>query len=296
MVFKKNKRETAFISSDLKDACKTLFANICFSRVDEGIQVICITSAYASEGKSTTAINLAVAIAQSGKKTLLVENDMRKRTLSSALHLSGKYDLCDLIRGNVKIPDAVIPTDYDNLYFLDVAPGISSPPDVLSSERYAKLIERLKERFDYIILDVPPVLLFADALIAASIADGTVLVVKEGSTKRTAALKALNQLKTANAQVLGISMSCCKVDKDDYYYYAYYSSSGERKSTSKSKASAKLSMSDLERNDRPVWDVDYDETKEKLPVKRQNAIPKNVSAQSRHQNRRNKGNGPTESQ
>ena len=288
MLLRKNKRENAFISSDLKDACKTLFANICFAQVDKEIQTICVTSAYASEGKSTTSINLAIAIAQSGKKTLLVENDMRKRTLSNSLHLSGEYDICDLIRGNVKIMDALIPTDYENLYFLDVAPGVPSPPDILSSERYAKLLERLKERFDYIILDAPPVLLFADAAIASSIADGTILVIKEGSTKKQAALKALSQLKKANANVIGISMSCCKADKDDYYYYAYYSSSGERKKISKSSASLKLSTSDLERTDKPVWDVDYNELTEHFPTKEEPDTSTATGSHVRRSSRRRK--------
>ena len=138
---KKPERGTALIDKDLIDACKSLFANICFTKVDEDIKTICVTSALASEGKSTTSLNLALAIAESGKKTLLVENDMRKRTLARALQIAGENDICDLIRGNVSIMDAVVPTKYENLYFLDVAPGVPSPPDILSSERYAKLVE-----------------------------------------------------------------------------------------------------------------------------------------------------------
>lgn len=260
---KRNSRsqETAIIDQSLIDASKALFANICFTKVDSDIKTICVTSSHASEGKSTTSLNLAIAIAQSGKKTLLVENDMRKRTLSKALKLAGEHDICDLIRGNVRIEDAVISTGYENLYFLDVAPGVPSPSDILSSERYAKLVQRLRERFDYVIFDTPPTLLFVDSAIVSNLVDGTLLVVKERSTKKSAAEKALAQLEKANANVIGVSMSYCQVTKDDYYYYSYYSEDGEkiRKSKKTSSASPNINWSDMERKEKPVWDVDIED-------------------------------------
>ena len=261
----KNKRTSAIVDKSLIDAGKSAFANICFTKIDKDIKTICVTSANASEGKSTTSLNLAIAIADSGKKTLLVENDMRKRSLSSVLGVAPEHDLCDLIRGNIGIMDAVVPTDYDNLYFLDVAPGVPSPSDILSSERYEKLVMRLKERFDYVIFDTPPVLLFVDAAIVANITDGTVFVVKEKSTKKSAAAKALAQLQKANATIIGSIMSYCHVTKSDYYYYNYYSAETGEKVRRSSGSNTKLDMSELERKDKPIWDVDYDESKERLP-------------------------------
>lgn len=255
MVSKNNKNEVAIIDQSLIDACKALFANICFTKVDSDITTICVTSSYASEGKSTTSINLAIAIAQSGKKTLLVENDMRKRAISKAMHIAGEHDICDLIRGNIRIEDAIVETGYDNLYFLDVAPGVPSPSDVLSSERYARLVMRLKERFDYVIFDTPPTLLFVDSAIVSNLVDGTILVVREGSTKKSVAVKALAQLQKANANILGVSMSCCKVHRDDYYYYSYYSD-GYGEKVKKSSHSAEIDWAEMERAEKPVWDVD----------------------------------------
>ena len=270
-MLKKDNSAKALIDKSLIEAGKSTFANICFTKVDSDIKTICVTSANASEGKSTVSLNLAIAIADSGKRTLLIENDMRKRSLSGALGISAKHDLCDLIRGNVAIMDAVVATDYENLFFLDVAPGVPSPSDILGSERYTRLIGRLEERFDYIIIDTPPVLLFVDAAIIASIADATVLVIKEKSTKKSSAAKALSQLKKANAKIVGISMSCCQVHKSDYYYYSYYSSETGEKVGRSSHSSSKLDFSDLEHKEKPIWDVDYDESVEKLPEQKSTA-------------------------
>ena len=259
---KKSRSDTALIDQSLIDACKTLFANICFTKVDSEIKTICVTSSNASEGKSTTSINLAIAIADSGKKTLLVENDMRKRALSKALKISAKHDICDLIRGNIRIEDAVVQTSYDNLYFLDVAPGVPSPSDVLSSERYARLVKRLRERFDYVVFDTPPTLLFVDSTVVSNLVDGTLLVVRERATKKSAATKALHQLQKANANIIGVSMSCCQVHRDDYYYYSYYSEDGKEPTTPQSH----IDWAEMERKDKPIWDIDVGEEKPRIRI------------------------------
>ena len=261
---KKNNNGIAVIDQSLIDACKSLFANICFTKVDSDIKTICVTSSHASEGKSTTSLNLAIAIADSGKKTLLVENDMRKRALSKALMVAAEHDICDLIRGNIRIEDAVVETPYENLYFLDVAPGVPSPSDILGSERYARLVKRLRERFDYVIFDTPPTLLFVDSAIVSNLVDGTLLVVRERSTKKSVAAKALAQLQKANANIIGVSMSCCQVHKDDYYYYNYYSDETGEKIGRSFHASPEIDWAEMELKDKPIWDIDVGEEQPRI--------------------------------
>ncbi len=214
---------------EVQNAAKTLYANIRFMSPDEPIRSLVITSTVPNEGKSTVSIELARAIATSGKRVLLVEADMRRRTLADRLNLRPRVGLYAVLTEDAQIKDAIIEADVPNMFFLDVEPSIPNPADILSSKRYRKLATTLEQDFDYVIFDTPPVSTFVDAAILSTIVDGTVLVVRSNFPNRSELLHAYDQLKKAEANVIGICETFCEGSSSEYYY-AYYTKDGKRAS------------------------------------------------------------------
>lgn len=206
---------------ELQNAAKTLFANIRFSSLDNDIRTICITSTGPDEGKTTTAIALATAIATSGATVLLVEGDMRRRSLAKALQATAPGGAYSVLSGHARLQDVIWNTETPNLMFLDIEPNIPNPADILSSKRYELFVEELRDQFDYVIFDTPPVGVFVDAAILGTLTDTTILVVRKGKTRREEAANALKQLRQMKCPVLGTVFSFSEDAQSDYYY-AYY--------------------------------------------------------------------------
>lgn len=206
----------------VNDAAKSLLANIRFMSIDNPIRSIVITSAIPNEGKSFVAINLAQAIASSGKTCLIVEADLRKRTLAAAMGIHPEHGIYTVLSGS-DLKDVAVATPQRNLYFLDAEPQIPNPPDLLSSRRYIRFLETAMNSFDYVVIDTPPVGTFVDAAVIANRADATFLVVRENFTKKEFVKSAYDQLEKAGANVAGVVMNACDMGSDDYYGYYYYS-------------------------------------------------------------------------
>lgn len=221
------KKKQASNMLEVQNAAKTLFANIRFMSPDNPIRSIVMTSSVPNEGKSTCSVELARAIATSGKTVLLVEADMRRRTLASLLNVRPAAGVYAVLTDAAPLKTAVTPTQTPNLFFLDVEPNIPNPADIISSKRYQKLVATLEDSYDYVIYDMPPVGTFVDAAILSTLVDGTVLVVKPGSTKRSELVDACEQLKKADASILGICATFCEGTGSEYYY-AYYTKDGGR--------------------------------------------------------------------
>ena len=203
----------------VQNAAKTLLANIRFASVDDPIRTITVTSSIPNEGKSTVSINLAQAIATSGKSVLLVEADMRRRSLSDMLGVRSRGGLID---------QAIVETGQKNFYFLDAEPHIPNPADIIVSHRFAKLVKALSAKFQYVIFDAPPVGTFIDAAEIASLTDGTLFVVREDFTKREEALNAIGQLKKSEkVKLIGTVMNYCETETSEYYY-SYYTKDGKK--------------------------------------------------------------------
>lgn len=203
---------------EVENAAKTLFANIRFMSPDAPIKSLAITSSVPNEGKSTVAVSLAQAIATSGKQVLLVEADMRRRTLASVLKVRPKAGSYSVITGDVSLNDAIASTTDPNLFFLDVEPNIPNPADIIASKRFKKLVVMLENNFDYVIFDTPPVGTFVDAAVLSTMVDGVIMTVKTGSTKRTELQEAYEQLKKADANILGVCANFCESVNSEYYY------------------------------------------------------------------------------
>lgn len=224
---KNHKRIGDFETPGLRNPSKTLLANIRFASVDERVKTIVITSSTPDEGKTTVCSNLACAMASAGHKVLIVETDMRRRCLASMLDVHPANGLYSVLSGDSQLRDAIVPTRYDNLFFMDSEPNIPSPPDLLSTRRFAALVDKLREQYDYVVFDTPPLGAFVDAAIISNLVDGTILAVRERKVKRDAVANAIQQLKAANARILGCVMTFTS-DTDSDYYYAYYNERGER--------------------------------------------------------------------
>lgn len=211
----------------VQNAAKTLLANIRFASVDRPVKSIVLTSSVPNEGKSTVAYNLAQAIASSGKRTLIVECDMRCRSLADMVGARARHGIYAVLSGQVELDEALVATSHRNLFFLDSEPHIPNPADILSSQRFRKLVAQMESDFDYVVIDTPPVGTFVDAAIIAALADATALVVRERFVKRAELQNAYDQLKKADANVIGVIMNMCEAESSEYYY-AYYNKEGKR--------------------------------------------------------------------
>lgn len=166
---KKAQEDRVFI----QNAVRTLATNIRFASVDNPVRSIVVTSSIPNEGKTTIATNLAQALASGGKTVLIVECDIRRRSPAVTLGTHARNGIYAVLSGQVDLDDAVVRTFTRNVWFLDSEPHIPNPVDILGSKRFHSFIERLKDEYDYVVLDTPPLSAFIDAAVIGSIADGT---------------------------------------------------------------------------------------------------------------------------
>lgn len=209
------------------EAYKLLRTNLTFSFTDEDTKrVIGVTSSMKGEGKSLTSINLAYTIAETGKKVLLMECDLRLPNIAKRLNLKSTPGLSNLLVGlntaNQVIQQGVLQTELDAIVAGDVPPNAS---ELLESSRMQYALEKLSEYYDYVILDLPPVTAVADALVASKLASGMVIVVRQDYATKAALAETMRQMRYANARVLGFVMNGV-VDselpyKKRYYKYGY---------------------------------------------------------------------------
>ena len=200
------------------EAYRVLRTNIQYSSFDKEIKVIAMTSAEPGEGKSTTAGNIAIAFAQSEKKTIIIDCDLRKPSLHKKFKISNSGGLSDVLIGRGKLDDIV----YRFNDKLDVLPSGKIPPnpsEMLGSKTMERLLEVLKNKYDIVILDTAPLQAVTDAQILSTKVDGIILVVKAEATKRDSVLQAKNLLDKVGANILGTVLNGVENSRRKYYYY-----------------------------------------------------------------------------
>lgn len=212
----------------MQNAVKTLATNIRFASVDNPVRSIVVTSSIPNEGKSTIAVALSEALASGGKSVLLVECDMRRRSIAGMLGVHAQNGLYAVLSAQVELEDAVVRTSMRGVSFLDAEPHIPNPVDILGSRRFRSFVESLKSSYDYVVFDTPPLSAFVDAAVIGSVVDGSLLVVRRNFVKREAVVSSLEQLKKAGANVLGTVLNYCENERSDYYY-EYYNKSGSKR-------------------------------------------------------------------
>lgn len=221
----KNKRQLITLTnsrSPVSESYRALRTNIDFSSIDEKLQVIMVSSAGPGEGKSTTIANLAVTYAQSDRKTLLIDADLRKPTAHHTFSVSNRWGLSSVISKQCTIEEVVQMSDIPNLNVITSGTIPPNPAEMLGSNRMTAIIEHLKSQYDIILIDTPPLLAVTDAQIVASKCDGAILVVDQGRVKRDIAKKAIQNLQAVNARILGVVLNNVKRKANEEAYYYYY--------------------------------------------------------------------------
>lgn len=215
-------RKTTVSGAFFKNAIKTIATNIQFASVDKPVKVLTVTSSISNEGKSTISIELARALAGGGKRVLLVEGDMRWRSLASMVGAHALNGVYAVLSGRVSLASAVVETSHKGLYFLDCEPNIPNPVDIISSKSFRTFLQEVRAAYDYVVIDTPPLSAFVDASVFASMADGTVLVVRQNFVRQDDLESAYEQLKKAKANVIGAVMNFCDTETSEYHYHGYY--------------------------------------------------------------------------
>jgi tyrosine-protein kinase Etk/Wzc len=209
--------------STVAEAYKTIRTNIQFTSPDKPVRTVLVTSAVPGEGKSTVSANLAIALAQLGKKTLLVDADLRKPMLGRIFKAGAPEGLSDCLAGKVEARGVIQPTGVERLDLLPAGTIPPNPSELLSSNRMEELLGRLKTEYDYVIFDSPPAIAVTDAAILGSRLDGTILTVKAAKTDRFALARASEIMDRVRANVLGAILNMVTPRSGRYaYYYHYY--------------------------------------------------------------------------
>ena len=230
---------------------KLLRTNLSFVLPDDvKCPIIGVTSSMRGEGKSTTAVNLSYVLAEKGKKVLLIDGDLRIPSIAKKMEIDGKVGLTDFLMGRgadiMSFQSELLPTWYI-LPSGDIPPN---PSELLGSRRMAKLLESFREKFDYIVIDLPPVNIVSDALSISNLISGMIVVIREDYTEKKELERCFRQLKLSNVNVLGCVMNEAKSGGSYYskyrrryryykYYRYYYNNYGYYQSPSKEKAGEK---------------------------------------------------------
>lgn len=207
----------------VSEAYRAIRTSVLFSSTEEQpLKSIIITSPGPQEGKTTTICNLAIAMAQNQKKVLLVDADMRKPRLHEIFKNKNKAGLSSYLSGQAAFDELVQNTDIENLSLITGGPFPPNPSELLSSHKMKEFIDAAKKKFDFILVDTPPIAVVTDAVILSRSLDGTIIVLQSGKTSRRA-LPWVNQLlKDAQGRIIGVLFNQISVESSGYHYYHYY--------------------------------------------------------------------------
>lgn len=223
-------------NSSIAEAFRKLRTNLQFLSVDNPPKVIAITSSVPSEGKSTTAINIALALAEADHNVVLVDGDMRRPALHKYLDLVGQVGFSTVLSGGATLAESLQKTRYPRLTVLTSGTIPPNPSELLGSQAAKTLLSDLRSEFDYVIVDSTPLLAVTDAAILAAAADGVLMVSRYGHTKREQLTHAVDNLADVDASVLGVvfTLTPTRGGSSYAYNYRYY---GESERTSRHKTS-----------------------------------------------------------
>jgi succinoglycan biosynthesis transport protein ExoP len=215
--------ETAYVAehprSPVAEAFRTLRTNLEFADVDKPPKLLLVVSPNPSEGKSSIAVNLAITLAQGGKRVLLIDADLRRPRVHHYLGLTNRKGLSDMFRSSATVEQVVSAWKNENLAVITSGGLPPNPADILASEKMANILKTVREKADVVVIDAPPFLV-ADATILAGRADGVLLVIRPGKTPMDSALFTVEQLKRAGAHVLGVVLN--RIPRSHAYSYGGY--------------------------------------------------------------------------
>jgi capsular exopolysaccharide synthesis family protein len=204
------------------EAFRQLRTNLQFVDIEEPVRVLVVTSSLAGEGKSSTAANLAATFAETGKRVLLVDADLRRPRLANMLGLEWAVGLTNVLAGQVQLSEVVQPWGSHGLEFLASGPHPPNPSELLGSNHMVTLLAEARQRYDLVIVDTAPLLPVTDGAIAAARADGALVVVRHGKTRLAEVERAVESLRAVDARVLGTVLNRSPVKGDGAYGYDSY--------------------------------------------------------------------------
>lgn len=212
--------------SHVSESYRSLRTNLQFSSVDGEVKTLVVTSSAPREGKTLTASNLAIAEAQAGKKTLLLDTDLRRPMIHRLFNKKKEKGISKVLTGEIELDDAIKKTNIENLSVITSGPIPPNPSELLASDRMKSVLEKLKEGYDKIILDSPPLIAVTDPIVIGKEVDGMVFVVRSGKTTREIVEKSRENAEYAKIKLLGCVLNDVDVrniyGSNSYYYYYYY--------------------------------------------------------------------------
>lgn len=205
-----------------EEAIKTLRTNIQFTGTE--VKSIVITSCYPNEGKSDVVFQLALEIGKMGKKVLVLDADIRKSSYISRFQVKQKTaGLSQYLSGQSGLQDIVYSTNFRDVDIIFAGPPAPNPSELLAQESFASLVHTMRGKYDYVLVDTPPVGSLTDAAVVARQCDGAILVVESDLVSRRVALKAKQQLEMSGCHILGAVLNKVDIKKNKYYSkYSYY--------------------------------------------------------------------------
>lgn len=222
---KRAKIDLAKTNFAVREAYKALRTNVMFSLPKKDCRRIIVTSAVAGDGKSTNAINLAITLAETGTKVLLVDCDLRRPNVANFMNIAGKKGLSNVLTGYCSFDEAVVKGVEPNLDILPSGEVPPNPTELLGSSAFSELLDSAAEKYEYIILDTSPVNLVTDTVLLSKLVDGIIIVVRANRTEKDSVNDAVNSLRLVDAKILGFIFNAAEADgKGGFGKYGKYGS------------------------------------------------------------------------
>ncbi len=209
--------------SQMAESYRALRTSLLLSSLGAPPKVIMVTSARPQEGKTTTAINSAIVLAQKGVRVLLVDADLRRPSVHKTLGMGPRSGLSNVLTGNATLEQAIAPSPIlPNLFVLAAGSPPPNPAELLASSNMKDVLNELRQQFDHVVIDTPPTLSVTDAVVLSPRVDAIILVIRSGQTTKQALRRARDILMQVNAHVTGVLLNAVDLTSPDYYYYYEY--------------------------------------------------------------------------
>jgi capsular exopolysaccharide synthesis family protein len=210
--------------SNFSESYRSIRTSLLLSSAEPNLKAIVVSSPTTAEGKTATVANLAVTLAQMEKRVLIIDSDLRKPKQHRIFKVKNINGLTNYLAADVDLKELIKQTQIPNLYLINSGPIPPNPAELLGSEKMAKLIENLKQSFNYILFDTPPILAVSDALVLGPMIDGMILIVWGEKTSREALKRAKEKLDMVKIKNLGAVINNLNIRRSGYYYkyYHYY--------------------------------------------------------------------------
>jgi capsular exopolysaccharide synthesis family protein len=209
-------------TSGIAEAARAIRTNLLFMNPDRPFKTLLVTSAAPSEGKTTVATSIAIALAQSGQRVCIVDCDLRRPRIHRIFRDSGLTGVTNYLVGDASLADIAKRTDVPNLWHIPAGPTPPNPADIVGSERFRSFLRELGETFDRVIIDSPPVVAVTDSAILSTLVDATVFVIRAFKTSKHLSSQGLRALRDVDAPIAGAVLNAVNLSRHEYSYYHYY--------------------------------------------------------------------------